>query len=139
MGKRKFTKEEREKLDILIKAKELAIYRKGENVCPSCSSLNVIRNGVKNDNQRMYCNDCEASFTLYGTEKHESEMEFLKLISAELPARDISKTLDMPVRTVYQRRAKVQGYIQAKSEEELEKTMQYAMEWKSIEANKKRS
>ncbi|MBE5964146.1 MAG: IS1 family transposase [Lachnospira sp.] len=139
MANRKLSNEDKEKLDSMIEAKKQAIKSADYNICPTCSSQNIKKNGCTHNNQRMYCNDCHTAFTSYPKENLYRTVDFLSYVREDTPIYEISQKLDVPERTLYRKRAELIESIKNNESQHLNRMISYYNALHALNTNKKTS
>lgn len=64
------------------------IFSKRGRICPHCKSVNVVKNGLKNNRQKFYCKDCKKNFSVNTSsisyKTHFKYDSWIKFIHCEL-------------------------------------------------------
>lgn len=97
-----------------LKEKAEAEKESAPTVCPHCGSINIVRNGKRNNRQAYRCKDCEKSFVITATSaiaySHSSETVWKQVIRDTVEGVSIDKTadgLDLAHSTVFNMRHKI--------------------------------
>jgi len=87
--------------------------------CPHCQSVNVVKNGHKDDIQRFKCKDCRKSFTwtnntiLYGSKKDLSVWDrFCECLMNKFPLRKCCEICKISLHTAFNWRHKILDALQ---------------------------
>lgn len=102
--------------DLIVAKSEIKLLTSSLNntTCPHCQSMNVVKKGGKDDNQRFYCKDCKKWYKLktntvfsYSKKKTDLWYRYIDLMSKRFTIREIAKELNINIKTSFLWRHKI--------------------------------